>query len=641
MPTAFAQSVPTPDSAQAIASSSSSTHSGVPVLPTVVVRSVVEEVKLDADSANSAVITQDQLREQNALDLGAALRRTPGVQISRYNPVGAFGGDQGGAVYIRGMGASRPGSEIKTYVDGVPFYMGLWSHPLLDLLPINGMQSITVHKSPQPLVNGNNFASIDLVPRKATEEGLQGDARVSAGTYGTLTEQLNLTGKDGDLDWGLSQGFARSDGHRKNADGKLSNLMGRVGYRLDGNWSVAASLLHVDNKAKDPGDQRIAAPDLAPQYNTKASLFTTSFSHVHDNWRGELKLYTSHGRGDWLDQPAPDGNSINKFRMSGLRWREQFSAWQGGVITAGLDHDRIAGDATFERIPPALAGYFDGPTFKITSPYVGLRQEVPLSAAWSLVPSVGIRLYDHSQFGSETAPYLGVSLVSDVLTVYANLSRGINYPGLETPLLSSLIPALGSTWKSLSAEKMDHAEVGFKWSVSDATQIDVSWFQDKVKNRYVFGFPPDVPPPPQFLNLGGYTMRGMELSLRQAIGAGWSGFVGLTLLDPSMDNLPYSPRKALTVGASGNAGPVRVSFDAQYQSAVWALSRARGSDASNTERVPGFAIANLRAAYPLPALGNKGEIFIAVENLFDRDYAYRPGYPMAGRSAQVGISASF
>ncbi len=111
---------------------------------------VVEEISLDAFSANSALVGQDQLRDQNAVDLASALRRTPGVQISRYNPVGAFGGDQGGAVFIRGMGVSRPGSEIKTYVDGNPFYLGLWNHPLLDLLPVSAMQSITVYKSPQP-----------------------------------------------------------------------------------------------------------------------------------------------------------------------------------------------------------------------------------------------------------------------------------------------------------------------------------------------------------------------------------------------------------------------------------------------------------------------------------------------------------
>ena len=39
----------------------------------------------------------------NAADLGTALRRTPGVNISRYNPIGSFGGAEGGGIFIRGM----------------------------------------------------------------------------------------------------------------------------------------------------------------------------------------------------------------------------------------------------------------------------------------------------------------------------------------------------------------------------------------------------------------------------------------------------------------------------------------------------------------------------------------------------------
>lgn len=607
----------------------------------VTARPVVEDVSVDAFSATSAIVTQDQLRDQNAVDIASALRRTPGVQISRYNPVGAFGGDQGGAVFVRGMGVSRPGSEIKTYVDGIPFYMGLWNHPLLDLLPVNGMRSITVYKSPQPQINGNNFASINLETRRAIEDGVHGDVSLSGGSFGTLTEQLNLLGRQGDLDWSLSQGHAQSDGHRANADGTLNNVMGRVTYRLNSNWSLGASFLHVDNKASDPGDNRIASLNVAPQYKTKASMVSTTLAHVHGDWRGEFKLYSSRGDGDWLNQPAPDGDGLNAFSTSGFRWKEQFTPWKGGTVVAGIDHDRVSGDATFNRVAPAPVGRFDAPTFKVTSPYVALNHEIELSKAWTLVPSAGLRFYDHSQFASKNAPHAGLSLVSDQLTVFANLSRGINYPGLETPLLASLIAPLGYSWKKLSAEEMDHAEIGFKWNPSDATQVDASVFRDKVKNRYVFGFPPNVPPPPQFINLGSYTMRGAEVSVRQSLGSRWTMFAGLTWLNPSLETLPYSPKRALTLGLNGQAGPLRVAVDAQYQSEVRALSRARAADAINTERVASFAVANLRVAYPLPALGKRGEVFVAVENLFDRNYAYRPGYPMPGRSAQVGLISSF
>lgn len=600
---------------------------------------VIEELRVDDFSSTSAEVTDEQLRDQNAVDLASALRHTPGVQIQRFNPVGAFGDE--GAVYIRGMGSSRPGSEIKPYVDGIPFYNGVWDHPLLDLLPINGIQSITIHKSPQPQVNGNNFASINLQTRRATEEGVHGDARVSAGSFGTVVEQANLLGRHGDLDFMLAQGYAKSDGHRPDADGELKNIMGRVGLRLNDNWSVSANFIYADNKVGDPGDARVAAPADAPRYNTQAGMLSANVSHAHGDWRGSISIYANQGDIQWRNRPAPEGDTLTSFRMSGLRWKEQLSPWTDGTIVVGLDHDRIAGDVRFNRIAPAPRVRFDSSTLRITSPYVSVSQRIALERDWILVPSAGIRYYDHSQFKSEPSPHIGVSLVSERLTVFANVARGINYPGLEAPALSFVIPALGASWKHLSAERLDHVELGIKFSPSDATQIDVSIFDDRVKNRYIFGFPPEVPPPAQFLNLGAYRIKGAELAIRQVLGDDWVAFAGLTLLEPSDDNLPYTPKQALTAGINGQIGPVRVVLDALYQSQVWALNRARVAGAVNGDKVGSFAVANARLSYPLPGLGKKGEVFLAVENLFDRDYEYRPGYPMPGRWGQVGLSASY
>ena len=612
-------------------------------LPPVVVdaKPVIEEVRVDTFSSVSAITTEDQLRDQNALDLTSALRRTPGVQTSRFNPVGAFGGSDGGGIFIRGMGASRPGSEIKTYIDGVPFYMGVWNHPLLDLLPINGMRSITVHKSPQPHISGNNFASVNLQTRRASEEGVHGDARITAGSFHTFTEQVNLMGKHGKLDWMLAQGHAQSRGHRTNARGRLNNAMGRIGLQLNENWSLGASFLAVDNQSRDPGDNRFPAPARAQEFNTQGSTFSAEVTHQHGNWQGAFKVFSSQGKGRWLHQPAPDGDTISRFKMAGVRWREQLSPWQGGTITAGLDYDQVSGKVHFNRTPPARHTTFDTPTFRLVSPYVALSQQIDLGRGWSLLPSAGVRFYHSNQFDSEWAPHAGVSLVSDKLTVFANASRGINYPGLETTALAFNIPALRASWKQLQAEEMDHAEIGFKFAPTQATQIDASVFRDKVKNRYVFGFPPNVAPPPKFINLGSYHVKGAEFAVRQDIGEHWSVFAGLTLLDPSISHLPYTPKRALSAGVNGRIGPVRLALDAQHQSETHVFSNARRAGSVNTQKADGFTVANMRLSYPIPALGKKGEVFVAVENLFDKNYAYRPGYPMPGRWAQVGLAASF
>jgi len=227
-------------------------------LPTeeIVSSAVIDQNNVDPFGSLTTTVTQEQIRDLNALDLSSALRRTPGVTVSRFNPVGSFGGAEGGAVYIRGMGASRPGSEIKTYIDGVPFYMGVWNHPLLDLLPVNGMQSIDVYKGPQPQKFGNTFAAIDLTPREAVPgDNQHGELQVTGGSFHTATDQASLIGRSGQWDYLLAQGAAYSAGDRPDGDGRLNNGMARLGYQLNDNWSSHVLLLHAENEVSDPGQQ--------------------------------------------------------------------------------------------------------------------------------------------------------------------------------------------------------------------------------------------------------------------------------------------------------------------------------------------------------------------------------------------------
>lgn len=609
----------------------------------VVAKPLIEETKVDAHSAVSAIISKNQIRDLNAVDLASALRRTPGVQISRYNPVGSFGGDQGGAVFIRGMGVSRPGSEIKTYIDGLPFYMGLWSHPLLDLLPVNGMQNITVYKSPQLHITGNNFAFINLQTLGSVADSIQieGNGRISGGSFGTFVEQANLAGKVGKVYYSIAQGFARSDGHRANASGQLNNVMANVGIHLNANWRAEAKFIYVNNKAKDPSDARNILPAVAPQYNTEANMFSVGVLHQYSKIKGEVKVYTNQGKGAWLDLPAPDGATISNFTMSGIRWNEQVQVWKQAEIKVGIDYDYWGGSANFNRISPAPQTNYEATGFSLFAPYIALNQKVTLNEKWQLRPSVGLRYYVHNKFESSIAPSFGLSLESDKFTLFTNLSKGINYPGLETPLLSSLIPPLADSWQQLKPEELNHFEVGLKWSPLSNTQLDISVFQDNVKNRYVFGFPPNTPPPPQFINLGEYNIQGLEASVRQGFTKQWQVFVGFTLLNPSIDNLPYTPKTAFTAGINGRIKGFGIVIDGQYQSETMALNRTRVAGDVNNERIDGFAVINARFSYKLPFLGQQGEVFANVENILNTTYAYRPGYAMPGRWGQIGVALSF
>ena len=623
----------------------------------------IAEIEIDKFSSTSAVITDETIRDLHAADLASALRNTPGTQISRYNPVGSFGGAEGGSVFIRGMGLSRPGSEIKTYIDNVPMYMPIWNHALLDLLPVNGMKDITIYKSAQPQVTGNNFASINMNTKTAGPgNGASGNARVSYGSYNTVIEQVDMAGRYNDVDFNIAQGFSKSNGQRANASGQLSNIMGGLGFKLDQNWSVGVSGMAINNTASDPGNNTLPAPAIAPTYDSAAQMVTAFIKHRYDLVEGEFRFYSNTGKGNINNDNGQGGwgTENNPFTMQGFRWKENITPWSGGNLVAGLDYDTTYGSVT-QTSPAAAFPFFPGdptpvnpptvktnlPTFKLTSPYVGLSHGFRLGDAWTLQPSAGVRTYQNNYYAAKTAPYGGISLISDAVTLFANASKGINYPGLEGPAMNAAnavwAKRFGATannsWANLSPEEMNHLEVGGKFYPDKKSRIDLSLFQDTISNRYTFT---ETAPLVNWVTVGQYTTKGVELSGQREIIPEVTGFLGWTYLNNnSTTSLPYMPQNAFNAAITGYVYKFRVSVDAQYQSSFYAQNLSRNAAFINTTRIDGFGVANARIAYPIPELGKKGEVFVMVENIFNQQYSYRQGYPMPGTWGSVGLSASF
>ena len=624
-------------------------------LPNVIVTAKpdIAEVEIDKFSSTSAVITDETIRDLHAADLASALRNTPGTQISRYNPVGSYGGAEGGSVFIRGMGLSRPGSEIKTYIDNVPMYMPTWNHALLDLLPVNGMRDITIYKSPQPQVTGNNFASINMNTKTAgPNNGISGNARVSYGSYNTVIEQVDMAGRNNDIDYSLAQGYSKSDGQRANASGQLSNIMGALGMKLDRNWSVGVSGMAINNTAKDPGNNTTTLPALAPSYDSAAQMVTAFVKHSYDAVEGEFRFYSNTGKGNINNDNTANtgwGTENNPFTMQGFRWKENITPWKDGTLLLGLDYDSMYGSITQTNRNYTTTAKTTLPTFKLTSPYVGLSHNLLLNSAWSLVPSAGVRTYQNNYYASKTAPYGGLSLVSDTVTVFANASKGVNYPGLEGPALGAALSTLSGgwhkfqdSWRDLSPEENNHMEVGAKVFPDKKSRIDLSLFQDTISNRYGWSVTDNAAGTSIWTNYGKYTTQGVELSFQREIIPELSVFGGWTYLNnDSTANLPYVPQNAFNAAITGYVGKFRISVDGQYQTSFYAQNLNRQTTEVNNTRMNGFGVANARVSYPIPELGKKGEVFVMVENIFNQQYSYRQGYPMPGTWGSIGLSASF
>ena len=371
-------------------------------------------------------------------------------------------------------------------------------------------------------------------------------------------------------------------------------------------------------------------------------MLTASLSHSYDNLSGEVRVYANKGEGVWYNSPSyGPATMYNKFEMSGIKIKEELSPWDGGHIKVGLDYDHLSGHLKGSNPYKNAIVDSDLPDFHITSPYVAISQNLKINQEWTLVPSAGVRFYEHSVYESKTAPHAGLSLVSDKATVFANVSRGINYVGLDGPALQSwgALYMSPTSWKTLAPQELDHHEIGAKLSPVNGTQIDVSLFYDETNNRYMYDGSGAIA-----YMTGGYHTNGAELSVKQKLGDDWLAFANYTYLDPSISYLPYMPKNSIAVGINGHVSDFKVAIDAQHQSKMLGLNSSR-FDANGTgnlyAQVNSFTVANVRLSYPTAQLGKKGEIFLAVENLFNTKYEYVPGYSMPGISGQIGLSASF
>lgn len=594
---------------------------------------IVEGTHIDDRANRTTLVGADQIGALNAQDIASALRRTPGVTITRYNPVGAFGGGEGGAVLIRGLGSSRPGGEVVTLVDGVPNYNAVFNHPLLDLMSVDAAAHIAVSHRASPVAAGNQFASINLTPPRAVTPGFSADAMLLAGSHGLRGAKVAAGFKDEVFNVYAMQSRRQADGHRPDADGELNSTLLHLGWRPAAGWELRYLFNRTDNEATDPGAEAGAGlpATRGDVYLTESNLHALTLSWSGERASGHLKAYLNEGEGDWLRRTtSANADSLNDYRLSGVRWRESLTLAPGEFVV-GADYDVMRGRS--DSVPPGAAPTvtFGPEAFTLVSAYAGWSRTW-IAGEWQLTPSAGARWYEHDEFGRASGAEAGLVLKRGAMQWHAAANRAVKFPGLEVAAFSTVaIPALGQSWRTLRPEKLDQYELGWRGEFARGTVVELTFFRNEGRDRYVFVPPP--PPPFRFVNVERFRTQGAELSATVRPHERVALFAGISRLDVTPDDLPYAPEWSFAGGLNWRMTErLTLNVDGSYTAAQYAGSQARAGAASNTERVGAFALVNARLAWNF----ERGEVFLAGENLLDRDYRYRPGYPMPGIGWTLG-----
>ena len=612
----------------------------VAALPAVVVTAtpITQEESVARDGADRVFVSRRQLAALNAQDLQTALRQVPGVSISRYAPIGSYGGGQGGSVYLRGMGTARPGGEVRMYTDGVPRGSGMWGHPLMDAMPIDFAESVSVQKSPHPARYADTFGAVDVETRRRREQGHEGEGALAYGRHNTFLSAGSAGIKEGPVDAYGGMSYKYSDGTRDHNMSILKSAFARLGTDLSAHEHVGFVYQRTDSKVEDPGEKHRPTP-RTDRFDLDTDLYALRFDTERERLKGYSLIYFERGNIDWWQdglcktpKGAMDGNAHTEWLNFGFRNFYDWNVWEGLWLTGGFDLADEYGETETRNLQNGKVPFATDGRLDTVSPYLGVRYDFALADDWTLTPSVGSRYYFHSKYDNEWSPDAALTLDwRETVSFYVNGSRGVHYPGVYTRAVSA-----NYAKDTLEAETMDYVSGGTKLSFGKTADALVTVFHTDARNRI-------DKTAKGYLNAGGMRASGVELSGHWRPTDDLAFFAGLTYTNPETSPVSRLPMWTATAGGTWKICDfLKWTLDGQFIDEMYAYSVRSSSDAAVLRELDAGFLLNTRLAVPLASFTPfGGEIYVSLENLTNSDFEYYPGYPIGGIMWYMGCKFEF
>lgn len=605
----------------------------------VVATPILQEERILKNGAEVCILTRSQLENINAQDLQSALRQVPGVAISRYSAIGSYGGGQGGSIFIRGLGVSRPGGELRVYSDGAPRESGVWSHPLMDANPIDFADEIRVVKVAHPELVAGAFAAVETGTKRRMDDGYEAEANLAYGRYNTLLSSVSGGGRDGGSDAYAGVAYKRSDGHREHSAAALDNAFFRVGQSL-ADWANAAFIFsHTDSSVEDPGIKGATTP-IYDRFDLQTDLYNLRLDIQREEVEGYSLLYFEHGdiawRKDHLSDgvlSSPSGTADTTWLNFGTRHKYAINYKDDWRTIFALDMERDGGHTANKRFSDNRRVFGFKGDFLMLSGYGAVEKDVHINEEWTVTPSAGARMYYHNCYANEFAPAGALVLDYDEkVELFIESSRAVHYPGIYTRAMAEDF-AKGI----LSAETMDTISSGVKIKPRKDIEATLSFFRNEIANRItrtIHGY----------VNEGNVDSHGIEFSLKSSITDTWSIYGGVTWTKAENCRASRMPELAFTAASAWEICEyLKWIIDAQYIGSMYSYSTRDYLNGEMTESKleDGFMF-NTRLSVPLEAVGfQKGEIYLSLENFTNQHYEYYPGYPLGGIMWYLGCRVAF
>jgi iron complex outermembrane receptor protein len=602
------------------------------------------------------VVTEDQIKEQGSLDLLDTLRDVPGVFFSKRNIIGA---NTAASLYVRGRGYTHPSLDTVTSFDGVPRNGLIYGQSMADSFPVFAAAGVEVYKSPQPSNFGAGYALVNVEPKYMDEQGMEFEAGLSGGSFLTWAENAAFGWRKGRFDIYGAQSWVSSEGHIDHSGAYQQSYYLNMGFWINAYWNVRILGNYVDAETLQP-PRKTANQRIALQTFKTDTVFTTAtLNNEFDHLSGYLKIYFNNTDFSILDETGiPDEWSRQELMISGTKARETFSFWKGNEIISGFDFDWSRTSNKMYRVNRQVDTEF--PDMSLFAPYAAVSQVIGKQEKFHLIPSTGLRGYLHSVWGNKAAPQAGAILGYNNTDLNFNYSFGVIYPApaIIQSLINSKPDYDQEDLKKARPEIVYHYEAGVSHAWPDLVRINLSWFYDDGWDRIITGMSSGGIPG----NASGFSyfkINGIEVSSSFSLEKNWrfmdslSFFTGATWMKVSAkgedgkeaNRMPYTPDFSISGGFRWVfLEQFHLAGDYQHLGGLYAgglMPEGNFIEPPEMSKLDDINLLNLRLGFGFDYKRwhiESAELFVSINNLLNKKYAYYTDYEMPGISFMIGGS---
>ena len=583
----------------------------------VVVTATKTELEISDVPQATSVITRKEIMNTPDRSVAEIIQRAAGVEVTQYGPLGAVSLPK-----IRGSESE----QVLILLNGRRINDAQSGKFDLSNLPVSkeDIERIEILRgAASALYGADAMGGVINIITKIPSPVPYTRASASYGSFGTQEYSLLHQRKLGPFAYGVSLSKDQSRGFRENSDADKWTVGGEIGYALTPQSEVKLSARMMQKEIGVPGSVTFPDPDdrqkdqntlLDLGYQGKiTSQLTLNFKGFHNQYR---RTFDPGTQGFNTGSPF-----LHKNYATGGELQTTYAWGEAHLITGGMESIQ-------DRVNSSSVGVHEADRGAIY-----LQDEIEITKP--LTATIGIRYDFHSIYEDQFNPRVGAVLrLPWDIRLRASAARSFRAPTFDDLYWPEDAFTAGNP--NLKPEKAWSYELGGEKKFGDRAVFKAAGFYRRVEDLIIWQMGSDGKFRPS--NVKTVEIWGVETEMVFYPCRGLAIPLNYTFLYPrdlsTGDPVPLKTKHMANIGVEyvttfGLKTSLKGRYVQYYVNQTTTLNR-------------NYFVADAKMSYELKVYQNlKGEAFLSLSNVLNRDYQINEGYPMPPRSLNGGVSFAF